>query len=330
MNTYIVFDLEWNQSAGGRETAIKELPFEIIEIGAVKLNENREVIDTFRRLIRPAVYKTLHFKVLEVVNIGQEELRKDGISFRKAGREFVNWCFDPDEEGNYRENPTFCTWGEADLPQLQRNLDFYRIKAGFPYPLLYYDVQKMYSLETTGQKKTPMPLDKVVELMNITQDEEFHRALSDARYTAEVFAKLDLEKVGAYYSLDTHRIPGTREEEIYLEFPDYSKYVSAAFDQKEDMLADKTVTDMVCLKCRRMLKKRVRWFSANQKQYHCIAYCPEHGFVKGKIRVKHTSDERVYAVKTIKLVGEDVARSYAIRREEIAKLKASKASRKRS
>ena len=102
MNTYIVFDLEWNQSAGGRETAIKELPFEIIEIGAVKLNENREVIDTFRRLIRPAVYKTLHFKVLEVVNIGQEELRKDGISFRKAGREFVNWCFDPDEEGNYR------------------------------------------------------------------------------------------------------------------------------------------------------------------------------------------------------------------------------------
>ena len=34
---YIVFDLEWNQSNTGQE--IKEIPFEIIEIGAVKLDE---------------------------------------------------------------------------------------------------------------------------------------------------------------------------------------------------------------------------------------------------------------------------------------------------
>ena len=32
---YIVFDLEWNQSSDGQEKEIKEIPFEIIEIGAV-------------------------------------------------------------------------------------------------------------------------------------------------------------------------------------------------------------------------------------------------------------------------------------------------------
>ena len=37
---YIVFDLEWNQSPSGKEGAVESLPFEIIEIGAVKLDEN--------------------------------------------------------------------------------------------------------------------------------------------------------------------------------------------------------------------------------------------------------------------------------------------------
>ena len=39
---YIVFDLEWNQSPGGKRWSNSQLPFEIIEIGAVKLNEKKE------------------------------------------------------------------------------------------------------------------------------------------------------------------------------------------------------------------------------------------------------------------------------------------------
>ena len=38
---YIVFDLEWNQCPYGKGKENKRLPFEIIEIGAVKLNEDR-------------------------------------------------------------------------------------------------------------------------------------------------------------------------------------------------------------------------------------------------------------------------------------------------
>ena len=36
---YIVFDLEWNQSPGGKRWSNSRLPFEIIEIGAVKVDE---------------------------------------------------------------------------------------------------------------------------------------------------------------------------------------------------------------------------------------------------------------------------------------------------
>ena len=33
----------------------------------------------------------------------------------------------------------------------------------------------------------------------------------------------------------------------------------------------------------------------------CLAVCPEHGYVKGKIRVKKSEDDRLYAVKTAKM-----------------------------
>ena len=69
MGHFIVLDLEWNQSPGGRETSMDRLPFEIIEIGAVKLDENLRIISEFSRLVRPQVYKTLHYKISEVTHL---------------------------------------------------------------------------------------------------------------------------------------------------------------------------------------------------------------------------------------------------------------------
>ena len=48
---YIVFDLEWNQNPSGKKTRNDRLPFEIIEIGAVKVNSKKEITDHFHRLI---------------------------------------------------------------------------------------------------------------------------------------------------------------------------------------------------------------------------------------------------------------------------------------
>ena len=41
---YIVFDLEWNQSHIGQAGEHPRMPFEIIEIGAFKLNKKYETI----------------------------------------------------------------------------------------------------------------------------------------------------------------------------------------------------------------------------------------------------------------------------------------------
>ena len=41
---YIVLDLEWNQGNPAHEPEVYGIPFEIVEIGAIKLNDKKEMI----------------------------------------------------------------------------------------------------------------------------------------------------------------------------------------------------------------------------------------------------------------------------------------------
>ena len=137
MKNYIVFDLEWNQSANGKERSIPHFPFEIIEIGAVKLNEAFQMVGEFHRLIRPQVYTQMHHAISEVTHMDMKELRNSGELFPDAAADFLSWC---------GGDAVFCTWGNMDLLELQRNMDYYHMDNPFPKPLFYYDVQKLYGL----------------------------------------------------------------------------------------------------------------------------------------------------------------------------------------
>ena len=89
---YIVFDLEWNQCPDGKEKEIKDMPFEIIEIGAVKLDSQRRVIDTFAKNIAPGVYQTLHPVMQDLIGTTMGELVEKGVPFPQAVKEFMEWC----------------------------------------------------------------------------------------------------------------------------------------------------------------------------------------------------------------------------------------------
>ena len=133
MMNYIVLDLEWNQSAKGKKYTLPGMPFEIIQMGAVKLDNKFDVIDEFDRLVCPQVYPVLHSVCGEVTGITQEMLA-DGEHFVDTALDFLEWC---------GQDYIFCTWGSTDLVELQRNLNHYAIEAEFPMPFLFYDVQKL-------------------------------------------------------------------------------------------------------------------------------------------------------------------------------------------
>lgn len=303
---YIVFDLEWNQ-AGEKQLEDPELTFEIIEIGAVKLSEKGKILDEFHRLIRPVVYTKLFYRTREVVNISEEEL-EHGVQFEEAFEDFLEWC---------GEDYCFCTWGSMDLTELQKNVDYYKIENPFPLPLYYYDVQKLYSIDF-DDGKIRRSLEYAIHQLLITEDQPFHRALSDAYYTAMVLLSLDWKKLSGMISVDYHQVPKTRKEEIYIVFEQYSKFVSREFETKEEAMEDKGVTSTVCYKCHHSIRRKVQWFSDCGRNYYSLSYCPIHGWMKGKIRMRKAGEHgHIFAIKTLKLVDEDEAKKIIERKEEL-------------
>ena len=70
-----------------------------------------------------------------------------------------------------------------------------------------------------------------------------------------------------------------------------------------------------------MLRKKIRWFSYGRRFYFALGICPEHGYMKGKIRVKKSEQDLYYAVKTIKAVGEEALPMLVQKREDNKKKK---------
>ena len=116
---YIVFDLEWNQGiAGKRESSHEEIPFEIIEIGAIKLDKRKNIIGQFQKIIKPSVYKKMPDIIEDMLHVDMKEL-KAGTPFPEAAEEFLAWC---------GEDFIFCSWGSLDLLELQRNMKYYQMR----------------------------------------------------------------------------------------------------------------------------------------------------------------------------------------------------------
>lgn len=81
--SYIVLDLEWNQPLNP-DSAIRE-PFffdsEIIEIGALRLDERFRETGSFKTFIRPRFYPHMNGDVVQLTKIRAQDLEKSpGIS----------------------------------------------------------------------------------------------------------------------------------------------------------------------------------------------------------------------------------------------------------
>lgn len=303
---YVVLDLEWNQAGHGKEYARKIMPFEIIEIGAVKLNEKLEELGQFHCLIKPHVYKELHYMTRQIVHITREELEQ-GKKFPQAAAEFLQWC---------GSDCIFCTWGNMDLTELQRNMRYYKMEPLSDGPFRYYDIQKFYRLLYDEGKQT-RTLHYAAEFFHLDENLRFHSALNDALYTAQIMRHLDFDEIKKYYSFDCYHIPRSEEEEIHVVFDTYSKYISRGFESREEMLEDKNVNATECYVCGKKCRKKIRWFSGSGRNYYGLAVCREHGYLKGKIRIRQSDKGMYYAIKTLKLVDEDGAMKVRERQNEL-------------
>lgn len=295
---YIVLDLEWNQAPGKIDKGCG-VPFEIVEIGAVKLNKKLEITDNYHQIVKPQIYKSIHHMTSKIIHLDEEALSK-GRPFEEVMREFLAWC-----GKNYR----FCIWGTLDLTELQRNMCYYGMDELSSKPLPYLDIQKLYSL-AYEDGKIRRALEYAIDEMHIDKTEVFHQAHSDAFYTAKIFQIVHKQhkEVEGFISYDLFMVPQTKKDEVHAKFGTYTKFISREFPDKKAAMSDRVVTSMKCYHCGFRTRKIIKWFSVNGHHYYAVGYCKRHGFIKGKIRMKKADDGNVYVVKTLKIIPEsDVA-----------------------
>lgn len=301
---YIVLDLEWNQPSVISQN-IEGLPFEIIEIGAYKLNENLEKIDSFHRIIKPKYYKRLNYHISQVVMITEQELDL-GLDFEKAGQDFVDWC---------GKDFYFCVWGVSDVYTLRSNLGHYNIKHDFGELVFYLDIQKLFSFNFC-EKLQRYTLRDAIDKLNISVSKDFHRALNDAYYTAEIMRCIDFRRLVSYKTLDLYTIPKNKKSEVHLHYDKYYKYISKGFQDSVAVMVNRQVRETLCPCCSNKIPRKINWFKDSVHGYTCLARCEKHGEFVGKIRLKH-NDSKIFAIKILKKGKKDSANKIEQRRNTL-------------
>ncbi len=180
---YIIFDLEWNSSYNYSAHSFMN---EIIEIGALKIDERLEVVDTFKQLIYPHFTKKLSSRCKNLTKITNEEIRENGIDFLDAFRDFARWS-----EG---EKNVFMSWSNSDLFVLSNNFVQNTGSANISFISNYCDAQK-YCMRFVNKSDNPdnnqIALERCAELFGINVDtEKLHRALADCYVTLQCLKKV--------------------------------------------------------------------------------------------------------------------------------------------
>ena len=184
---YIVFDLEFNQAWDFEENKGSinlKCPFEIIQIGALQLNENLEVVSTFDRLVKPELYSNLHPFVQQLTGITIENLTS-AKTFKEIYEEFTQFI---------SNESILCMWGKSDMKELLRNIKYHNLDMSI-IPKEYINIQLYASKYLQSPKGTSVGLRNAVELLNIPHGSNFHDALNDAYYTADVFKRINNHEI---------------------------------------------------------------------------------------------------------------------------------------
>ena len=246
---YIIFDLEWNQSF--KKTCYLE--GEIIQIGAVKLDDDFQKIDTFKINVTPQFYTILHRKVKKLTNLNQEDLQY-GFPFPTAIRHFRKWC------GECYE---FLSWGNDDIRLLRTNLLLHDLDTEWLPPA--YDLQLIFDKQITKANRQYALLNalKILHKKALTAHDALHDALNTYAVAESLDMKIAITEYNDYRSIKKENIP-LFSKELSMHHHEFSnrKLAYSSFLEKR----------FFCPHCGRSLKT-IEWVVQTSDKHITLANC---------------------------------------------------------
>lgn len=246
---YIIMDLEWNNSY--MKSAEKFIN-EIIEIGAVKLDENLNTVSTFSELIKPVVSKKLRSRIKNLTHISNEDVRH-GQPFSQVIADFADWV---------GEDALIMTWGDTDIRTLQTNFKYFLNTKSIEFITKYADLQRYCQCFINMENIQQAGLSYAAGCLQIDPEKyPHHRALDDSLLSAECFKKVyNAEKLQEFIKIC--------DKEFYARL-DFKPYV---IKDRNDPLIDKNLFNCYCDICGGKVETKKKWKFMNQS-FRGIFFC---------------------------------------------------------
>lgn len=266
---YVIMDLEWNNSYNKYRKCFVN---EILEIGAVMVNDELEVIDTFSVIIRSQLIKKLSGRVKNLTHITNEDMTS-GVSFQRAVTDFSKWI------GS--KNCVFMSWGNSDIRVLYDNYSMFCKIKGIPFLTEYLDLQKycqQFIVSATNQQISLV--NAAIEMGIDISDCTFHRALEDSL--------LGLRCLKKCYNKD-HLLNNAVicDEAFYQKLMFKATYITNINNPK----IDKEKLRCKCDSCGEYMNRMSDWKSINQT-FSALFYCKNcERLVRYSVRFKEYYDK---------------------------------------
>lgn len=240
---YIIMDLEWN----GSNTQLGYFN-EIIEIGAVALDDNMAISGEFQAFVKPKVTKRLSGRIQELTHISNSDLKSAG-GFVSVYSRLKEWI-------GAGEN-CMMSWGNADIIVLYENLKYYDMLDEIYVIKNYCDAQLMCQKAVGISLTKQVGLSAFAELAGVDIGNDLlHRAINDSRLTAKCVAKV--------FRSDAYEEFSKRADREFYERMNFKPY---CIQDLNDELVKPVEFVTRCPDCDRYMKRFTRYVCRNKKHY---------------------------------------------------------------
>lgn len=182
---YHIF-VDFEMTCGFNRSLINEAPMtEIIEIGAAKLNESYEVIETFSLIVKPQYCSSLSRKCVKLTGIYDADI-VNAPYLDEALILFEDWLG--------TENVKFYSWSDNDKRQLEKECLAKGLYSKMPsYYRRWLDFQSIF-MRVYGFERH-ISLMNAIDMMGISFEGKQHKAVYDALNSAKLLTLMKNKEI---------------------------------------------------------------------------------------------------------------------------------------
>ena len=268
---YIILDLEWDSAYFPKE---KRFINQILQIGAVKLDESFDIVDTFEQNIRSLFSGKVSGRFARLTGITTEKMLA-GLPFGEAVDRYNRWA------GN---DTVTMTWSDSDLYSIKENEE--SLLGGKKFAIgKYLDLQKFVQgeMRLNGyEDKNQISLSGAAEFFGISTDDfELHTAKDDSLVCQRLLKK----------TYNNKRFSALVRDTADPEFYKRMRFKAYAISDLNDKYIVKSALNFCCNVCGGEAKRTTKWHYRN-RWFTAKFECPvcRRSF-SGKVSFKRTYDD---------------------------------------